>query len=192
MDWLLKTRFGDGYRVLSCGTSCWTNGILGDQDDVEAEAQDVPIENMMTAGAEAIAAMLFNGYRAGKSGVCAPMRKRRLTVQLRKTRGRTFLHQGWPSAYHLPCGGFFWRDKEKTLIQHYNHRSHETEPLLVLSLLMQEFPNHPDQSLGVSLTAPFEMAAASIYSVGEPEADKELFAKQQLQYDKLVLYDFRA
>ena len=57
LEWLLKTRFGDGYRVPSSSKSCWTNGIIGDDDDIFREAALEPIENFMCAGAEALAYM---------------------------------------------------------------------------------------------------------------------------------------
>lgn len=57
LEWLLRTRFGDGYRVPSSSKSCWTNGIMGDNDDIFREAALEPIENFMCAGAEALASM---------------------------------------------------------------------------------------------------------------------------------------
>lgn len=57
LEWLLKTRFGDGYRVGSSSKSCWTNGIMGDDDDIYREAALEPIENFMSAGTEALAYM---------------------------------------------------------------------------------------------------------------------------------------
>lgn len=59
LEWMLKTRFGDGYRAMGSGTSVWTSGILGGVDDVEWEAQDLAIENFMAAGAEALAARIL-------------------------------------------------------------------------------------------------------------------------------------
>lgn len=57
LEWLLRTRFGDGYRVPSSSKSCWTNGIMGDDDDIFREAALESIENFMCAGAQALAAM---------------------------------------------------------------------------------------------------------------------------------------
>lgn len=55
LDWVLKTRFGDGYRVTFTSKSCWSNGIIGDDDDIIREAANQPIENFIAAGAEALA-----------------------------------------------------------------------------------------------------------------------------------------
>ncbi len=61
LDWVLKTRFGDGYRVPSSSKSCWSDGILGTDDDITREAALEPIENFMCAATEALAAkMLWN------------------------------------------------------------------------------------------------------------------------------------
>ena len=60
LDWVLKTRFGDGYRVPSSSKSCWSDGILGTDDDITREAALEPIENFMSAAAEAIAARTLN------------------------------------------------------------------------------------------------------------------------------------
>ena len=55
-EWMIKTRFGDGWRAQAVGGSTWTDGIIGDDDDRYAPAQNSPIENFMAAGAEALAA----------------------------------------------------------------------------------------------------------------------------------------
>jgi hypothetical protein len=253
LDWLLKTRFGDGYRVLSCGTSCWTNGIHGDQDDVEALAQNVPIENMMVAGASAIASVLLRESEPEKAAYalkCAKedwqfgydRRDKELfrtigdparilspllaystavwsAVEIYRACGDTYYAdraaecaeyvlacQQTEYMWDAPVTGFFWRDKEKTMIQHYNHRSHESEPIMALSFLMDEFPNHHDyikwykavllyseyQRFGVSLTAPFEMAPASVYYVDEPAAQPKIFENQQPHFNEDMQKDFRA
>ena len=46
--------------------------------------------------------------------------------------------------WNIPFTGFFYRDPSKKLIVHYNHRSHEHEPILALSMLCEQFPEHPD------------------------------------------------
>jgi len=56
LDWVLKTRFGDGYRVATASKSCWSDNVIGTDDDIVREAALEPIENFMCAGAEALAA----------------------------------------------------------------------------------------------------------------------------------------
>jgi hypothetical protein len=254
LDWLMKTRFGDGFRVLSCGTSCWTDNIHGTQDDVESLAQNVPIENMMAAGACAIAASLLREAEPEKAAYALKVAKEdwqfgydRRDKELFRTIGDparilspllAYSTAAWSAVeiyrvckeeyyarkavecaqYLLTCQqieypdwdtpvvGFFWRDKEKTMIQHYNHRSHESEPIMALAYLMEEFPDHDDyiqwrqaillyseyQRFGITLTAPYETAPASIYYVDEPTAQPQIFSNQQPHFNEDMQKDFRA
>ena len=55
LAWVLKTRFGDGYRSTGQLISYWTNGIMGDSDDRHGEAVNDPEWNFRVAAAESIA-----------------------------------------------------------------------------------------------------------------------------------------
>jgi hypothetical protein len=55
LDWILKTSFGDGFRGTGSVNSRRTNGIIGDDDDVTAQARNIPMMNFVAAAAEAIA-----------------------------------------------------------------------------------------------------------------------------------------
>ena len=59
LDWILKTSFGDGFRDLGSINSRWTDGILGNSDDITATARNEPMGNFTAAAAEAIAARVF-------------------------------------------------------------------------------------------------------------------------------------
>lgn len=59
LEWVLKTSFGDGYRVTWATMGMWTDGILGNNDDVTSEAQNSPYENFLAAASEAIAARVL-------------------------------------------------------------------------------------------------------------------------------------
>ncbi len=61
LDWVLKTRFGDGYRDVGSINSRRTDNIIGNDDDVVATAQNSPMANFEAATVEAI------GYRAFKT-----------------------------------------------------------------------------------------------------------------------------
>jgi len=56
LDWILKTRFGDGYRCTWATMDFWTDGIMGTVDDVTVKAEKQPFENFLGASAEALAA----------------------------------------------------------------------------------------------------------------------------------------
>ncbi|WP_201003220.1 glycoside hydrolase family 9 protein [Paenibacillus glycanilyticus] len=53
LDFMLKTRFGDGYRATSAGITRWTDGRIGNMDDAEARVHKQAYENFYCAGMEA-------------------------------------------------------------------------------------------------------------------------------------------
>jgi hypothetical protein len=66
LDWILKTRFGDGYRVNWAIMDFWTDGIIGTGDDVVVKPNHSPFSsrndafiNFHAARAEARAAILL-------------------------------------------------------------------------------------------------------------------------------------
>ena len=56
VDWILKTRFGDGARVTWATMDYWTDGVLGGPDDTTGDSRNSPLDNFMAASAEAKAA----------------------------------------------------------------------------------------------------------------------------------------
>ncbi|MDR1641541.1 MAG: glycoside hydrolase family 9 protein, partial [Clostridiales bacterium] len=75
LEWILKTRFGDGYRVPTSSKSCWTNNIMGDKDDIYREAAYETIENFMCAGTEALASKYLRTHDPVLSTHCAKVAK---------------------------------------------------------------------------------------------------------------------
>ncbi len=59
LDWVLKVRFGDGYRMPFTNHDLWTNNVVGDADDRTREAKNNPNANYIAAAAEAIAARVL-------------------------------------------------------------------------------------------------------------------------------------
>ena len=59
LDWLLKTRFGDGFHMSFSVMRIYTDNKIGTIDDVVSPAQNVPWENFLTAAVQCKAAMLF-------------------------------------------------------------------------------------------------------------------------------------
>lgn len=53
LDYVLKSRFGDGFRATSVGVSMWSQGFMGDADDINARVHDNAYENFLCAGVEA-------------------------------------------------------------------------------------------------------------------------------------------
>ena len=59
LNWILKTRFGDGYRSTGQLVSYWTDGIMGTADDRFGQAVNNPEWNFRVSGVEALAARIF-------------------------------------------------------------------------------------------------------------------------------------
>jgi hypothetical protein len=59
LDWVQKTTFHDGYRVFWATMGSWTDGILGNNDDVTADANKFAFASFLAASAEAVAARVL-------------------------------------------------------------------------------------------------------------------------------------
>lgn len=49
VNWILRTRFGDGYRLGGLIIGIWTKNIRGDKDDMQTEARNTPTDNLKAA-----------------------------------------------------------------------------------------------------------------------------------------------
>ncbi|MGO8816967.1 MAG: glycoside hydrolase family 9 protein [Terriglobia bacterium] len=59
LNWVLKTRFGDGYRSTGQLVSYWTDGIMGTADDRFGKAVNDPEWNFRVSAVEALAARVL-------------------------------------------------------------------------------------------------------------------------------------
>lgn len=59
LNWVLRTRFGDGYRQGGLIIGLWTKNIRGDKDDMQSEARNSPTDNMLASTYCAMAAPFF-------------------------------------------------------------------------------------------------------------------------------------
>jgi hypothetical protein len=73
LDWILKTSFRDGFRNQGSTNSRWTDGILGDSDDITTTARNSPIGNFAASAAEAIAARVLKDLDPGLAAYCLQM-----------------------------------------------------------------------------------------------------------------------
>lgn len=65
LDFILRTRFGDGYRATSAGATRITDNFMGNFDDVAARVHDHSFENFLLSGIEAYSARTLAGYDDG-------------------------------------------------------------------------------------------------------------------------------
>jgi len=70
LDWILKTRFGDGFRCTWATMDFWTDGVMGTVDDVAFEARNNPFENFLAASAEALASGMLKEMDPPRSRYC--------------------------------------------------------------------------------------------------------------------------
>ena len=54
LDWVHKTRFGAGFRVIWGTMDFWTDGVIGTADDMVGEVRNSPFENFVAVSTEAI------------------------------------------------------------------------------------------------------------------------------------------
>lgn len=59
LDFVLRMRFGDGYRATSAGIRRFSDGLIGNFDDCSARVHNYAFENFMMAGVEAYAAKVL-------------------------------------------------------------------------------------------------------------------------------------
>lgn len=59
LNWVLRTRFGDGYRQGGLVIGLWTKNIRGDGDDMQSEARNSPMDNMLASTYCAMAVPFF-------------------------------------------------------------------------------------------------------------------------------------
>lgn len=60
LNWIMRTRFGDGYRSTSLVKGIWTENYRGDKDDMEGQAQNTAIHNYTASYTCAYAAPFFH------------------------------------------------------------------------------------------------------------------------------------
>jgi hypothetical protein len=70
LDWILKTRFGDGYRCNWATMDFWTDGIIGTVDDATADASNDAFGNFLAASAEAIGSQILKKGDPVRAGYC--------------------------------------------------------------------------------------------------------------------------
>jgi hypothetical protein len=59
VDWVLRTSFGDGFRPTFSTMDRWTDGIIGNTDDMVAQAGNNPAGNFLASATEAIASRVL-------------------------------------------------------------------------------------------------------------------------------------
>ncbi|MFA9379619.1 MAG: glycoside hydrolase family 9 protein [Acetanaerobacterium sp.] len=75
LDFILRTRFGDGYRAFSCGLTRWTNGLFHDDDDETVRCHNRSFDNFLLSGVEAFAFSALQEENPDLAWVCIMVAK---------------------------------------------------------------------------------------------------------------------
>lgn len=70
LDFVLRMRFGDGYRASQAALRRWTDGLIGNMDDCTATVHNHSFENFVSAAVEAAAGAAFAGLDPELSWKC--------------------------------------------------------------------------------------------------------------------------
>ncbi len=221
LDWLLKTRFGNGFRMTWSKMRIYTDGIIGTVDDVVSPAMNVPWENFLAAAVEAYAYHTLKSRNPVLAAACLEAAEEDWLAGVEKaeswtSRGDTHLAASWAitSSIHLyratgreqfrekameygailldcqerrfvdgiPIAGYFYLNRDRSSIVHYNHVGFEESPLIALTELCKQFPEHEDWikwygaaaihsdfflKRGSEYSAPFRMLPNSIHRKSE-------------------------
>ena len=236
LDFILKNRYGDGYRASSVGLLIWQDGIVGSLDDITTvRLQDNSFDNFLYAAYEAYAAMSIT-HDPGLQEYLQKVAKADFNFALKKyteegigefryfyehsyntSKSQYMATASWAASmlfrltgdsfyaekaadfiqYTLDCQrndlvgkeikikGFFYRDKSKQVIVHYNHQSREQVYMQAMELLCETQPQHADypkwkQSIQLygdylkslmQFTAPYGMLASGVYGIDENKDD---------------------
>jgi hypothetical protein len=193
LDFVLKCRFGDGYRASSAGIVDWSDGFIGNMDDRPARVQNNSFDNLLYAAYEAYAAetleqdpmlcekllstaeedfvFALEGFRergfteqpvkwehsyAASPSLYMAVRSWAASLLYRLTGKAGYAAEAVQSAdYVLRCQradpvgetglrGFFYRDTDKRIIQHFNHQSRDHAYMQALALLLETQPDHAE------------------------------------------------
>jgi len=244
LEFILRNRYGDGYRASSVGLLIWQDGIFGTLDDISSvRVQNTAFDNFLYAGYEAYAALTIDRDPMLKEYLEKVAKEDfRFALEKHEKDGYGgFIHfyehtyntsesqymatVSWAASmvykltkdpyyarkavefinYTLDCqrkepigdkeriNGFFYRDKSRRSIVHYNHQSREQVYMQAMALLCQTQPGHRDykkweESIRLygdylksitKYTAPYGMIASGVYHIDEP-ADKVSFQHSHL------------
>ncbi len=234
LEFVLRSRFGDGYRASSVGLLIWLDGMFGSVDDISTvRVHNLAFDNFLHAGYEAYAALTIDhdpmlqehlrriarddfefalkrhaevgygeflhfyehSYNTSESQYMATVSWS--ASMLYKLTGDTYYAEKAAEfiRYTLDCQrtepigdtagtkGFFYRDRARKSIVHYNHQSREQVYMQALTLLCETQSAHPDRNRWetsirlygdylkglMKYTAPYGMVPAGVYHIDEPQ-----------------------
>jgi len=244
LEFILRNRYGDGYRASSVGLLIWQDGIQGTLDDISSvRVQNCALDNFLYAAYEAYAALSIerdpmlqeylqrvakedfefglqrhqevgygefyhfyeHTYNTSESQYMATI-SWAASMLYKLTKNPYYAEKAVEFIrYTLDCQrteplkdknkthGFFYRDRSKKTLVHYNHQSREQTYMQAMILLCETQPGHPDYSQWensiriygnylknlMQYTAPYGMLPSGVYHIEEVK-DEASFDHQHL------------
>lgn len=86
LDFVLRSRFGDGYRATGAAIRRWTDGMWPDMDDCKAQVHNRSFENFIFSGVEAMAGAAFAQQDSALSWKCIDAAKEDYAFALERFR----------------------------------------------------------------------------------------------------------
>ncbi|MDF2543275.1 MAG: glycoside hydrolase [Herbinix sp.] len=84
LEFTMKSRFGDGHRATSAGLVRWTNGMIGDEDDVEVRCHNHAFENLLCSGICVVASKLLKETDSELAWKCLEIAKEDYTFGIKR------------------------------------------------------------------------------------------------------------
>lgn len=181
LEYLLKTRFGDGYHMSFSVMRIYTDNKVGTVDDVVSPARNVPWENFLAAAVQCKAARMLEkshpelsrkshtaaledwqaavdshekwdkaDYREASWGVTSSLLLAKMTGEEKYREQAVIFGKLLVSCQEqkfldgIPITGYFYETTDHTRVIHNLHAAFEEAPLIALSMLCNEFPDHRD------------------------------------------------
>lgn len=101
LDFVLRMRFGDGYRAAHAAIRRWTDNLIGNMDDCDADVHNRSFENFICAGVEAGAGEAFSELDQDLAWKCLDAAKEDFRFA-----DERFREVGLEEPRLLPCGEF--------------------------------------------------------------------------------------
>lgn len=239
LEFMLRNRYGDGYRASSVGLLIWTDGIFGTMDDISSvRVHNSAFDNFLFSAYEAYAAMSVDrdhdlmlqeylgrvakedfefalkrheevgygefihfyehSYNTSESQYMATI-SWAASMLYKLTKEKHYAEKAIEYInYTLDCQrkkplndkyktkGFFYRDKSRKVIVHYNHQSREQVYMQAMTLLCETQPQHADRTKWaesirlygeylkglMQYTAPYGMIPSGVYHIDEAKDEK--------------------
>ena len=105
LDWVLKNRFQNGYRVIGSGVGVYTDCIIGTLDDVVTPAKNIPWMNFLAAGVEAFAYQVLRNKNPDLARKCLQYAEEdwQAAAELKSEWENSDMNRIWPTGWvHEP------------------------------------------------------------------------------------------